>query len=148
MRGTNPIDQLLLVKDSLKLTDAQVDSMRKLGQRFMASRDSIATAMAKYLVARNGDYGGAEVRNAWHSAGVESYRVYLRAMKMLVGMFTPEQLERAKRTPQTLGITNLTSISEADLPYMFRNAMPTLPREVGDGSMIRCAGAVFTLPIT
>jgi hypothetical protein len=128
MRGFNPMDQLILVKDSLKLTDTQVDSMRKLGQKFLASRDSIAGHVAKFLVARNGDYGGAAVREEWHAAGIESYRVYLRTMKALIAMFTPEQLERSKTLPQTFGIVQqFMALQESDLPYMFRGAMSSLP---------------------
>lgn len=128
MRGNNPIDQILFVKDSLKLTDAQIDSMRKLGQKFVTTRDSIAAAVAHYLAQRNGDYGGAEVRAVWHSAGLASYTVFVKTLRSVVDMWTPEQIERAQKVPQTAGLViQIQSLSEADLPYLFRSPFSILP---------------------
>ena len=103
MRGNNPVDQIMFVKDSLKLTDAQVESMRKLGQQFVTRRDSIAGAVAHFLAQRNGDYGGSVVRDVWHAAGVESYRTFLITMKGVAALFTPEQAAKAATVPQTAG---------------------------------------------
>jgi hypothetical protein len=128
MRGFNPIDQMILVKDSLKFTDAQIDSMRKIGQRFAVARDSIATKVAKYLVSRNGDYGGAEVRDVWHSAGIATYTVFFHTMKQVIGVFTPEQREKSKTVPQTAGVLiQFENLKESDLPYLFRSPLPSLP---------------------
>lgn len=127
-RANDPVQQLLLIKDSLKLTDAQVDSMKKLSQKAMVSRDSIAGVVAHYLFLRNGDYGGADVREYWHAAAIASYTVYFRSMKQILAVFTPEQIERSKHLPQTIGlVTQLSSITEADIPWQFRFAVGSLP---------------------
>jgi putative transposase len=100
----------------------------KLGQTFLTSRDSIAGQVAKFLVARNGDYGGGAVREVWHAAGIESYRVYIRTMKNFLALLTPQQIERSKSIPQMIGLVQtFSTIKESDLPYMFRNARLTLP---------------------
>jgi hypothetical protein len=128
MRGNNPVDQIMLVKDSLKLTDAQVDSMRKLGQKFVTTRDSIATSVAHFLAGRNGDYGGAEVRDVWHAAGIASYTTFFRTMRNVIDVFTPEQNERTTKLPQTAGLLlQIRSLSEADLPWLFRTPLNSLP---------------------
>lgn len=127
-RGFNPFDQILLVRDSLKLTDAQVDSMRKIGLGYMATRDSVGTAIAKYLVSRHGDYASEEVRQRWHQAGITTYRAFLKGYTTLFAMLTPEQMERSKVVPQTAGIvTQINQIKESDLPFMFRSPLPSLP---------------------
>jgi hypothetical protein len=128
MRGNNPVDQIIFVKDSLKLTDAQVDSLRKIGQRFVYVRDSIAGAVARYLAARNGDYNGAEVRRVWHSAGIASFTTFFRTMKSALEVFTPEQDERSQTVPQTAGLLlQIRSIKESDLPWLFRTPLGALP---------------------
>jgi hypothetical protein len=128
MRGFNPVDQLLMVKDSLKLTPAQVDSMTKIGQRNLAVRDSIAGRVAKYLFERNGDFSGAEVRAVWHNAGIATYTSYFKTMRSIIDLFTPEQIERAKTVPQTAGlVTQIKALSEADLPMLFRTPLGQLP---------------------
>jgi Carboxypeptidase regulatory-like domain len=47
----NPMDQLLRQKDSLKLTDAQTDTLIKMNKSFTAAVDSIWTPISEYLVA-------------------------------------------------------------------------------------------------
>ena len=126
-RGFNPIDQLLMQKDSIKLTAEQVDSIRKISKAYSLRRDSIATEMARYLVARHGEYGGEEVRERWHQAGVESYRGYLAGVRHVVALFTPEQLELAKTKPNLLGFVNIAELKDADVSGMFRGAMSSLP---------------------
>jgi hypothetical protein len=126
-RAQNPLDQVMLAKDSINLTAAQVDTLRAIGQRFAASRDSIVTDMARYLIARHGDYGGPEVRERWHDAGVSSYRSYLKELRLAISVFTPEQRERAKTVPLLVGILNIENIRDEDVPYMFRSAMSSLP---------------------
>ena len=46
----NPMDQMLRQKDSLKLNDAQTDSLIRMNKEFTSSVDSIWTPIAKYLV--------------------------------------------------------------------------------------------------
>ncbi len=47
----NPMDQMLRQKDTLKLSDAQTDSLIRWNKAFTASVDSIWTPVATYLVA-------------------------------------------------------------------------------------------------
>lgn len=126
-RGFNPIDQLLQQKDSIKLTDAQIDSIKKISKAYSVRRDSIATATARYLMDRHGDYGGEEVRERWHAAGVASYRGYLAGLRAVVALFTPEQMELAKTKPSMLGFVNIASFKDDDVSKLFRGAMASLP---------------------
>ncbi len=126
-RGFNPIDQLMQQKDSIPLTKEQVDSVMKISRRYAVRRDSIATVMAQYLVARHGNYGGEEVRDTWHAAGVASYRGYLEDIRAVVALLTPEQRAVAETKPAMLGFVNLAQIKESDIPAVFRGAMVSLP---------------------
>ena len=126
-RAFNPIDQLLQQKDSIKLTDTQIDSIKKVSRAYSVRRDSIATAMARYLMDRHGEYRGEEVREHWHSAGVESYRGYLAGVRAVVGLFTPEQMELAKTKPSIFGFVNLSNFRDEDISRLFRGAMASLP---------------------
>ncbi|HTK97645.1 MAG TPA: hypothetical protein VL379_06425, partial [Pseudomonadales bacterium] len=127
MRGNNPVDQVIFVKDSLKLTDTQVDSMRKLGQRFVYVRDSIAGEVARFLSRRNGDYG-AEVRQVWHTAGIATFTVFFHTMRSVIDLFTPEQEAQPQKVPQTAGLLlQIRSIKESDLPWLFRTPLSALP---------------------
>ncbi len=128
MRGFDPVNQIVMVRDSLKLTDAQVDSMRALGKRNMFVRDSIAGEVAKYLVKRKGNYAGAEVRDVWHTAGVATYTSYFRTMKGIIDVLTPEQRERSTHVPQTQGLVlQISLLREDQLPALFRTPLTTLP---------------------
>jgi len=126
-RGFNPIDQLMQQKDSIPLTKEQVDSVTKISRRYAVRRDSIATVMAQYLVARHGNYGGEEVRDTWHAAGVASYRGYLEDIRAVVALLTPEQRATAEGKPSLFGFVNLAQIKEGDIPAVFRGAMVSLP---------------------
>lgn len=128
MRGSNPVDQITSLQDSLRLTDTQVESMRKLGQRFSVARDSIAREVARFLALRNGDYGGEEVRRVWHSAGIATYTVFFRTMKSVIAILTPEQQAISERLPQTAGLLlQSKTLNESDLRWLFRMPMSSLP---------------------
>ncbi|HXT17626.1 MAG TPA: carboxypeptidase-like regulatory domain-containing protein [Gemmatimonadaceae bacterium] len=127
-RAYNPIDALINVKDSLKLTDSQIDMMRKGSARYMASRDSVVTRIAKYLASRNGDYSGEDVRQRWHEAGLQTYAAFLNGYRSILALLTPEQVARANKLPQTAGlISQINSIKEGDLANMFRSPLSSLP---------------------
>jgi hypothetical protein len=126
-RGFNPIDQFLSMKDSLKLTQAQVDTITAVGRRNLATRDSVATGIARFLVSRHGAYDGEEVRAAWHEAGVASYRSYLRSVRTVLALLTPEQTARARQLGQFASFFSVEQITEKDLSLMFRGPMSGLP---------------------
>lgn len=126
-RGVNPIDQVLLVKDSLKFTQSQLDSLAAISKHYAASRDSIVTEMARYLIARHGSYDGEDVRRRWHTAGLASYRAYLTEARMVIAMLTPEQRERAKNAGPLAGFLTIEGIKDSDLPFIFRYPLPSLP---------------------
>lgn len=99
----------------------------RISKRYAVRRDSIATDMARYLLARRGDYGGAEVRDRWHAAGVASYRGYIGDARTVLALLTPEQRAVAKTKPALLGFVNVAQITDADVPTVFRFAMTSLP---------------------
>jgi hypothetical protein len=127
MRSFNPVDQVLQLKDSLNFTAEQVDRMTAIGRRNLATRDSIATDIARFLLSRRGAYDGEEVRVRWHEAGIASYRSYLNAVKAVLNLFTPEQKERAKQIGQLGGFLTIDLITEKDAGSMFRGPMSSLP---------------------
>jgi hypothetical protein len=126
-RGFNPIDQLLQQKDSVPLTAAQVDSVTRLSKRYAVRRDSIATEMARYLLARHGAYDGAEVRDRWHAAGVASYRGYIGDIRQVLALLTPEQRAAMEKRPALLSFVSVEQIKDVDIPTVFRYAMTSLP---------------------
>ncbi|HEV8446018.1 MAG TPA: carboxypeptidase-like regulatory domain-containing protein [Gemmatimonadaceae bacterium] len=126
-RGFNPIDQFLQQKDSVPLTKEQVDSASKMSKRYSVRRDSIATEVARYLVSRQGNYGGAEVREHWHAAGIASYRGYIDDVRTVVSLLTPEQRTAIEAKPGLIGFVNLAQIKDEDIPAIFRGAMASLP---------------------
>ncbi|MDB4875575.1 MAG: hypothetical protein JWM41_2021 [Gemmatimonadetes bacterium] len=126
-RGFNPIDQLLLVKDSLKLSTGQVDTIKGIAQKFAVTRDSIVTSIARYLESRHGDYHGEDVRQRCHAAGIASYRAYLGQARLAIAALTAEQRERSKTVPQLQGILSIEQIKDAGLSSMFRSPLAALP---------------------
>jgi hypothetical protein len=126
-RSFNPLDQMLAVKDSVPLTTTQVDSIKAIGQRYAVVRDSIVTALARYLQSRRGDYEGEDVRQHWHSAGIASYTAYLKELRLAVALLTPAQRERSQTIPQMIGLLRVGAISDADIPFMFRGALLSMP---------------------
>lgn len=95
-RAFNPLDAILQRKDSLGLSQAQVDSLTAMSGRYAVSRDSIVTALARFLVARHGDLTGGAVRERWHTSAIA---IYMRARALGAAsrtVFTPEQLEKLK----------------------------------------------------
>jgi hypothetical protein len=79
------------------------------------------------ILARRGDYGGGEVRDRWHAAGLASYAGYIAGMRAVVDQWTPEQRAVAQTKPQFLGYLNIASFKEEDISKIFRGALSTLP---------------------
>ena len=126
-RGINPIDQFLTQKDSIKLTPAEVDSATRISRRYSLRRDSIATDVARYLLARHGEYDGEEVRERWHAAGVVSYRGYIDDVRAVVALLTPEQRQMMEIKPSLLGFLRLAETKDAENASIFRGPMTSLP---------------------
>ena len=109
------------------MTKEQVDSASKISKRYSVRRDSIATEVARYLVSRQGNYSGADVREHWHAAGVASYRGYIDDVRSVVSLLTPEQRAAVEGKPGLIGFVNLAQIRDDDIPAIFRGAMASLP---------------------
>jgi hypothetical protein len=86
------VDQLLRLKDSLKLTPAQMDTLHALSKRYLTTRDSVYTLVARYLDRLHGDYGGEEVRTYWHTQVSVVLRAAYDMYPTLRALITPEQL--------------------------------------------------------
>jgi hypothetical protein len=89
-----PLEQLVQRKDSIKLTQPQVDSLNAWNLRYRTVRDSTYGVLAKYLAARHGDFGGEEVRAHWHDAVVAVYLELFGQMQRGMASLTPEQRAR------------------------------------------------------
>ena len=127
-RGINPATVLLAQKDSLGITPAEADSMQKVAAYYMAKRDSVATAVAKFLASRNGDYAGEEVRSRWHAAGLATYKAFLDGYRGVFAVLTPEQTAHARKlTTLSTILDQINGIRDADLAIMFRSPLPSLP---------------------
>ncbi len=88
----NPMDQMLRQKDSLKLNDAQTDSLIRMNKEFTSSVDSIWTPIAQYLVALPDNF---DINDAYDhvSKGQNSTIDLLVAYAPRVkGLLTSEQL--------------------------------------------------------
>ncbi|MDB4914955.1 MAG: hypothetical protein JWM95_2599 [Gemmatimonadetes bacterium] len=55
-------------RERLALTEAQVASIIRLGDRYGATRDSILGGLAGYLASRRGDVDNSETQERWHAA--------------------------------------------------------------------------------
>lgn len=63
---SSPIDLVLGRRASLNLSEAQTAALIALRREYSSFRDSIYSVLAAFLVARNGNYRGEEVRKHWH----------------------------------------------------------------------------------
>jgi hypothetical protein len=48
-------------------------------------------------------------------------------MRAALALLTPAQQERSTTVPQLVGLIRVGSISDEDVPFMFRGAMLSLP---------------------
>ena len=102
-RSVNPFSAIAAqLRDSLKLTQPQVDSVRAIAGKYATTRDSIVTALARYLAGRRGDYEGAEVRERWHAAAAEITRAGAVRGKEIAAVLSPAQMDRLRM--QILGL--------------------------------------------
>ncbi len=125
-RPFNPLDAILQRKDSLNLTEAQVDSMTKLSKVFAVYRDSVITDLARYLVSRRGNYDGDEVRGRWHRAGIANYIAARNLAASVRGLFTPAQMEKL-RADLSLGTFITTDYTPEEIKRLLRGPIMTLP---------------------
>jgi hypothetical protein len=127
-RASTQLDQFVVVKEAMRLTDEQIDSLTVISRRFGLTRDSIVTSMARYLVALRGNYRGEEVRQKWHTAAVASYKLFLSEARQAIAVLSTEQLQQARHLPQLAGLLySLAQIRDSDLAYMFRTPIAQLP---------------------
>jgi hypothetical protein len=119
-------DQILRLKDSLKLRVSQVESLTALSRRVAERRDSIVSALSQYLAERKGDFKGEEVRRRWHEAAVVSYRTILneaaRARDLLAS-----QLADPKTAELTARLLRILNTSPTALEGMLRGPLNAIP---------------------
>jgi hypothetical protein len=108
-RPLSEFAQMLSYVDSLHLSEAQVDSIGVLERALATARDSTYLALAEYLAAQHGRYGGGETRRRW--VGTQLDILYL------VGAFVP----RLRRV--------LTADQFAALPKLLRRRLELAARE-------------------
>ncbi len=89
--------QIIAASDSIHLSTAQQDSIGSLRRSFLAARDSIYGALARFLVTREGNFDGPAVREAWHGAIATSVRKRLDAGMAVRAVVSPSQYEWLQR---------------------------------------------------
>jgi hypothetical protein len=92
-RSGGAFTSILQIKDSLDLTQAQVDSLNAINKRYLAARDSIYRALARYLASRHGDYSGDETDERWHDAIAAVVRTQWRLGQDFLPLLTRAQFE-------------------------------------------------------
>jgi hypothetical protein len=88
----NPMDQMLRQRDSLKLSDAQTDSLIRMNKEFTNSVDSIWTPIAKYLVGLPDNF---DIHDAYdHVSGGQNATIDLLVAyaPRIKGLLTSDQL--------------------------------------------------------
>lgn len=125
-RPFNPLDAILLRRDSLALTQAQVDTLTSLSKGYAVYRDSVITDLARYLVSRRGSYDGEEVRERWHSAGIANYVAARNLAAATRSIFTPAQMEKLKANPG-LGTFITTDYPPDVIERLLRGPLQVLP---------------------
>jgi hypothetical protein len=86
----NPYEQLLRFRDTLKLNRVQIDSLQRMGERYMRRRDSIANVLATFLASRNGALDGEDVRQVWHSSIVAAERASIENGPQVRALLAPQ----------------------------------------------------------
>lgn len=125
-RPFNPLDAVLQRRDSLALTQAQVDSLTSMSKRYAVYRDSVITDLARFLVARHGNYDAEEVRERWHSAGIANYVAARNLAAATRSLFTPAQMETLKANPG-VGTFITTDYTPEVIERLLRGPMSVLP---------------------
>jgi hypothetical protein len=122
----NPIDRIVQQKDSLKLTPAQVDTLSKMSHVYAVTRDSMMTDLARFLLARHGNYGGEAVRERWHSTGLAAYIAARNMAAASKPLFTPEQMDKLTKNPG-LGNFVVQDYNPELLKILLRTPLQQLP---------------------
>jgi hypothetical protein len=86
------VSALLRRAGALRLTRVQVDTLTAIRARLAATRDSLYADLARFLAAREGDYGDREVRARWHRAVLASLTSDYEASRRLRDVLTPAQI--------------------------------------------------------
>lgn len=91
----NPIAQLILASDSLRLTREQEASLRTIDRRLTAATDSIWSTLAEYLATLDERYDDRSVRSRVRDSQTRAWDALAAAVRDAVALLTPEQLARA-----------------------------------------------------
>lgn len=127
-RAVNPFSAIVAqLRDSLKLSQPQVDSIRAIAAKYAMTRDSIVTSLARYLSARRGDYEGDDARDRWHSAAVEITRAGAVRGKEVAAVLSAAQLERLRMQILGLQAVALIDLDPAQAHYTVRGPVAALP---------------------
>jgi hypothetical protein len=97
-RSYNLYDLIARRRDSLGLDTAQVAAISKMAARYDAFRDAVYDDLVDFLVSRNGEFGGADVRERWHTAVHRVHRESIVDAPALRQLLTAEQYLRIPPT--------------------------------------------------
>jgi hypothetical protein len=91
-RGMNPFDQLLRQRDSLKLTQEQIDSIASIQRQYNMAQDSIWSPVAKYLASLGEKYDAGAAYDRMKTAQNASLDRLQRLGPKAKAVLTPEQV--------------------------------------------------------
>jgi hypothetical protein len=127
-RGSRPLDQLVFVRDRLSLSDVQVEAIRRISRRTATVRDSVGSAMAKFLFGLHGDYSRNEVPARWHAAALATYTALVDGCRDILSVLSAEQLEMARSSPSLSSlIAQFAMLKDANPAAMARTPLTYLP---------------------
>jgi hypothetical protein len=118
--ATNTLDPIVHAADSLGLAPEQRQFLEALNRELKASRDSIYSDLADYLVALNGNYGGTGVRRHWHDAIAASIRAMYETGLDARHLLTQEQRDwlRGRGLSRMIDITSSWLERTLDAPFV------------------------------
>ncbi len=92
-RLTTELDAILRLRDSLKLSPQQVDSLEALDRRVLAARDSIYADLARYLASLNGKYGGEALQRS-KQAALDAEAAVAQSLPGVMSLLRSDQYEK------------------------------------------------------
>ena len=89
----NNFDDIVKRANAVRLTPAQVTTLRQMGAEFDRRRDSIYVGLSAYMASLSGNYLTTAAKNRWHDAFVAVARNYVLAGPAVRELLSDEQFD-------------------------------------------------------
>jgi hypothetical protein len=122
----NPLAQILVQQDSLKLRAEQADSIASLNRGYLVRLDSIWSPVAKYLAVLPDHYDRGEAWDHYLSARRATIDLLARLSPLVKGLLSGDQIRMLPATLTAyLDPRYLASIRSGTATFASAGAMPT-----------------------